>query len=190
MLILRSIFIHQKLAMVSLCLLLGANFSIFAGAKDNTSSNSTDAGKTQDADNNDLPPKKSGPISIEDSIRLRRDLDEYSRTVDPAHVQIEERRRLMYQRVQSRFVDADRDNDGSISREEALDSLPQVARHFNQVDLNGDGVITLDELEALQARILGQRPTIVKIETQAEPDTSTTKTKNKDVMLSNRKPTL
>jgi hypothetical protein len=30
--------------------------------------------------------------------------------------------------------------------------LPQVARHFNQFDLNADGVITLMELEDAQAR--------------------------------------
>jgi hypothetical protein len=91
-------------------------------------------------------------ISIEDRIRLRRDLYEYSKSVDAAHIQIEERRRLMRKRIQERFLDADHDNDGSLSREEATEMLPQVARHFNQFDLNADGVITLMELEDAQAR--------------------------------------
>lgn len=125
-----------------------------AGREVNPSLDDAAMGETQ------ILPKASvsGPISIEQSIRLRRDLDEYSKAVDPAHVQIEERRRVMHQRVQARFNEADRDNDGYISRSEALDSLPQVVRHFTYVDENGDNLISLEELESLQARILAQRP--------------------------------
>ena len=96
----------------------------------------------------------NGNISIEENMRLRRDLYEYSKAVDPAHVQIEERRRVMHQRLQTRFQEADKDNDGSISRIEAFELLPQIARHFTQVDLNSDNVITLDELETAQAKFI------------------------------------
>ncbi|MCB5191442.1 EF-hand domain-containing protein [Methylobacillus arboreus] len=92
-------------------------------------------------------------ISGEDRQRLRRDLDEYSRSVDAAHAQIEERRRVMRQRILERFQEADKDGNGVISREEAMEMIPQVARHFMQFDLNGDGMLTLNELETMQARI-------------------------------------
>ena len=88
---------------------------------------------------------------------LRKALDEYARSVDPDHEQIEERRRAMQESIKERFLNSDKDNDGSIDRQEATESLPQIARHFSQVDTNQDDVITLDELEAAQARILERR---------------------------------
>ncbi len=93
-------------------------------------------------------------ISIEESIKLRNDINEYSRTVDPAHVQIEERRRIMHERLKARFQAADVDNNNVISRDEAEQFMPQILRHFNDIDTNNDGVITLEELEALQTRIV------------------------------------
>lgn len=199
MLIAHNLFPHHKHARLAFCVLLACTILVLAEpmhaaprdiqSADEAASKSND-NKSADNDNQETFPAKKlkGPISIEDSIRLRRDLDEYSRTVDPAHVQIEERRRIMYQRIQTRFTESDKDNDGSISREEATESLPQVARHFNSVDTNNDGVLSLDELEALQSRIVErQRTDSIKIET-AEPDP--TKRKSKDAMLNNRKRTL
>ena len=120
-------------------------------------------------------------ISIEDRIRLRRDLYEYSKSVDAAHIQIEERRRLMRKRIQERFLDADHDNDGSLSREEATEMLPQVARHFSQFDLNGDGVITLLELEDAQAKIAErQRALTAKIDNPV-PEVDPKKKTSKDL---------
>lgn len=96
-------------------------------------------------------------FSPERRERLRKALDEYARSVDPDHEQIEERRRAMQESIKERFLNADKDNDGSIDRQEATEFLPQIARHFSQVDTNQDEVITLDELEAAQARILERR---------------------------------
>lgn len=111
-------------------------------------------------------------IGLVDRMRLHRDLEAYSRTVDhPAHVQIEERRRVMHMRLQERFLSSDKDNDGSISREEAFETMPQLARHFSQVDLNHDGVITLNELEVAQARAVGhQRAATTEAEILQEAD--------------------
>jgi len=195
MLITHTLFPQRKHACLAFCILLAFTDPMNAAPRDITAAaeemvSKSNDGKSIDYDQDIIPLRKfKGPISIEDSIRLRRDLDEYSRTVDPAHVQIEERRRIMYQRIQTRFADSDKDNDGSLSREEATESLPQVARHFGSVDTNNDGVLSLDELEALQFRIVErQRSDSIKIE-PVEPESSS-KRKSKDAMLTNRKRTL
>ena len=120
-------------------------------------------------------------ISLEERIQLRRDLMMYSRAVDPSHIQIEEQRRIMRKRIQERFLGSDKDNDGTISREEAAETLPQIFRHFTQVDINDDGVISLSELEAAQARAIERRRAAeAKIEAaQSADDLLKNKGKNK-----------
>ena len=171
---------------IGLALLFSSAQVMMAGPRDNQNSND-EVIKTQQSDNSKSSTEAIG-VNIDDNIRLRRTLDEYSRTVDPAHVQIEERRRVMHQRIQERFSQADKDNDGTISLEEAYDSMPQLARHFGAVDLNNDHAITLDELEALQAKIAErQRMATLKVEA---PETDNSKAKNKQGTASNRKSAL
>lgn len=159
---------------------------MMAGPRDNQNNND-EASKSQPSENSKSSNEAVG-VNMDDNIRLRRTLDEYSRTVDPAHVQIEERRRVMHQRIQERFSQADRDNDGGISLEEAYDSMPQLARHFGAVDLNSDHMITLEELEALQAKIVErQRIATVKIDT---PESESSKSKSKQGASGNRKSAL
>lgn len=98
-------------------------------------------------------------FSPENREKLRKALDDYARSVDHDHDQIEERRRAMQESIKIRFLDADNDGDGTIDRQEATERLPQIARHFSQVDTNQDNVISLDELEEAQARILDRRKT-------------------------------
>lgn len=151
---------------------------MMAAPRDNQAAND-DASKSLPADISNAK-SSNDPIgvNIDDNIRLRRALDEYSRTVDPAHVQIEERRRVMHQRLQERFSQTDRNNDGMISLEEANDMMPQLARHFGAIDLNGDRLITLDELEALQAKIAErQRIASAKADT-SEVDVNKSKIKS------------
>lgn len=105
-------------------------------------------------------------FSPENREKLRRALNDYSRAVDPDHDQIEERRRAMQASIQERFLEADTDRDGKIDRQEATEKLPQIARHFNGVDTNQDGFISLEELQAAQARILERRRVA---ETTSEP---------------------
>jgi Ca2+-binding EF-hand superfamily protein len=88
---------------------------------------------------------------------LRKALEEYARSIDPSHDQIEERRRAMQESIEARFFEADTDNNSTIDRQEATEKLPQIARHFNSVDTNQDGVISLSELVDAQARILERR---------------------------------
>jgi len=54
----------------------------------------------------------------------------------------------MQARVRERFKKADTNGDGRLSREEAQKGMPQVARDFDRIDANKDGVVTLEELEA------------------------------------------
>lgn len=96
-------------------------------------------------------------FSPENREKLRKALDDYARAVDQDHDRIEERRRAMQESLEARFFDADNDNDGTIDRQEATEKLPQIARHFNQVDTNQDKVISLDELAEAQTRIFERR---------------------------------
>jgi len=178
----------KRHALLTLCLLLGLSESIMAGGRNDVARDGQPseevAPQSADADDNSAQ-TLDGNITDEERMRLRRDLDEYSRSVDPAHVQIEERRRVMHQRLVERFANSDKDNDGSISREEATETMPQIARHFNQVDLNGDGIITLNELEAAQARAIERRRAeTAKNEVQ---DPEPPKRKNKDASTAHKR---
>ena len=51
-------------------------------------------------------------------------------------------------RGRERFKKADANGDGRLSREEAQKGMPQLARDFDRIDANKDGMVTLDELEA------------------------------------------
>lgn len=51
-------------------------------------------------------------------------------------------------RNEQRFKKADADGDGRLSREEAKKSTPQLARDFDRIDANKDGMVTMEELEA------------------------------------------
>ena len=203
MLIAHNLLDYKKYVLIALCAFLALSQNIFAGSlqtnresqRDNPSasrenqSGVTDDTDTQSADGDEASDSQTldENISAEERLRLRRDLDEYARSTDPDHVQIQEQRRLMRQRIQERFMSSDKDNDGSISREEAAETLPQIARHFSQVDLNNDGVITLNELEAAQARAIErQRAATAKNEVQ-DPDPVPKNKKNKDATNSRKR---
>jgi hypothetical protein len=91
-------------------------------------------------------------FSPEDRARLRKALADYSKNTDPEHVQIENKRKEMKKSLQARFNGCDQDADDSLDREETTECLPQVARHFSYVDVDENGVITLEELELAQAK--------------------------------------
>lgn len=96
-------------------------------------------------------------FSPEKRLMLRRALDEYARSVDQDHARIEKRRLAMRESIKTRFFEADVDFDNQINRQEATTKLPQIARHFSSVDLNEDGLISLDELQAAQTRMMTRR---------------------------------
>lgn len=88
-------------------------------------------------------------MSPEERQRFNDDLQNRSGTVYPDHDQIESRRQVMREKMQERLQRADTDGDGSLSRIEATLNMPGLARHFDDVDTNHDGVITIDEMKAV-----------------------------------------
>jgi len=93
-------------------------------------------------------------FSPEDRARLRKALSDYARHTDPDHQIMQQKRKAMHDSISQRFNECNRDNDESLDREEATLCLPQVARHFSYVDLDANGVITLDELENAYAKMV------------------------------------
>ncbi len=92
-------------------------------------------------------------FSPEDRARLRKALTDYARNTDPDHQLMLQKRKAMHESITQRFNECNRDNDDSLDREETTLCLPQVARHFSYVDVDGDGVITLEELELAHTRM-------------------------------------
>ena len=100
---------------------------------------------------NDMKQSGSGlqRMSPEERQRFNDDLQNRSGTVYPDHDQIESRRQVMREKMQERLQRADTDGDGSLSRIEATLNMPGLARHFDAIDTNHDGVITIDEMKAV-----------------------------------------
>lgn len=106
-------------------------------------------------------------FSPDDRARLRKALADYAKSTDPEHAQIEQKRKAMKESVEARFNECNKDSDDSIDREEATLCLPQIARHFNFVDVDKNNVITLEELELAQAKsIERQKAAEAKMEAQ------------------------
>jgi hypothetical protein len=91
-------------------------------------------------------------MSPEQRQRFNRDMETQTGEAYPDHAEIESRRQKMRERMKERMQQADTDNDNSLTRAEAEENMPGVARHFDQFDANHDGVITYEELKAAQER--------------------------------------
>ena len=153
-----------KCTCLALCLGLGLSLGVTAGEKNSTAAPSDKSKRVIDEERQEADAKVEGlqqtlnlNFSPEHREKLRKALDDYARSVDPSHDQIEERRRAMQENIESRFFEADSDGDSTLDRQEATEKLPQIARHFNSVDTNQDNLISLSELVEAQARILERR---------------------------------
>ena len=142
-----------------MCVGFGFSFNVAAGGKTTlvNTNNFTKPVADDETAGEGIQQTLNLNFSPENREKLRKALDDYAKSVDHDHDQIEERRRAMQESIEARFLDADNDGDGTIDRQEATEKLPQIARHFSQVDLNQDNVISLDELEEAQARIIERR---------------------------------
>jgi hypothetical protein len=197
----------SKVVCLAMCLGLGLSFSVTAGGRSNLLPLADKAKRIVDEEpqaeenvrNEGLQQTLNLNFSPEHREKLRKALDEYSRSVDPSHDQIEERRRAMQESIETRFFEADIDGDSTLDRQEATDKLPQIARHFNTVDTNQDNLISLGELVEAQARILERRKAAdLALEQQKQQKlleaeagtTSTTKPKGKQANNSSKKKSL
>ncbi|HVS27186.1 MAG TPA: EF-hand domain-containing protein [Burkholderiales bacterium] len=50
-------------------------------------------------------------------------------------------------RMEEHFKKADKDNDGTLTRDEAK-AMPHVAKHFDEIDADKDGTVSMDEIRA------------------------------------------
>lgn len=196
-----------KAACLAVCLGLGLSFSVTAGGRSNLVAASDKSKRLSEEDRQAEDTQKSEGLqqtlnlnfSPEHREKLRKVLDDYARSVDPGHDQIEERRRVMQESIETRFFEADSDGDGTLDRQEATEKLPQIARHFNSVDGNQDNLISLGELIEAQARIAERRKAteaMMELEKQqknleAESAASATaKPKNKQAVNGSKKKSL
>jgi Ca2+-binding EF-hand superfamily protein len=56
-------------------------------------------------------------------------------------------------RMEARFKAADKDNDGSLTREEAK-AMPRVAKNFDAIDADKSGTVTLAEIQAAMKKMV------------------------------------
>jgi len=184
----------QKYNSVAISTCLGLGFVFFLSFNLAYAEDSGKRASDADAVNDGTQQTLNLNFSPENRSKIRKALDEYSRVAGPEHKQIEERKRSMRESIEVRFLAIDKDNDGSIDRQEATENLPQVARHFSQVDSNQDEVITLDELQAAQSRILEHRKAdeaLLEAQRQQEIDAATpAKRKSKQAINNNHRSSL
>lgn len=137
----------------------------FAGGKNSLIAE--DKSVLEDADDGAMEQTLEHNFSPEDRARLRKALGDYTKSTDPEHNQIAQKRKAMQESVEKRFNDCNKDNDDSLDRDEATHCLPQVARHFSYVDIDEDEVITLEELQLAQVKqIERQKAAEAKMEAQ------------------------
>ncbi|NPT35829.1 EF-hand domain-containing protein [Paraburkholderia xenovorans] len=54
----------------------------------------------------------------------------------------------MVQQLQTRFANANTTHDGKLTKDQAAAGMPMVARHFDEIDTQKAGYITLPQIEA------------------------------------------
>ncbi|MGF6789037.1 EF-hand domain-containing protein [Paraburkholderia sp. 35.1] len=60
----------------------------------------------------------------------------------------QQRMERMEQQLQTRFSSANTTHDGKLTREQAAAGMPRLARHFDEIDTQKAGYITLPQIEA------------------------------------------
>ena len=56
------------------------------------------------------------------------------------------------QQLQARFVNANTTHDGKLTRAQAAAGMPMVAKHFDEIDAQRAGYVTLPQIEAFMAQ--------------------------------------
>ncbi|CAG2159609.1 EF-hand domain-containing protein [Cupriavidus numazuensis] len=61
------------------------------------------------------------------------------------------------QQLQARFASANTTHDGKLTREQAAAGMPMVAKHFDEIDAQRNGYITLPQIEAFMRQEMMSR---------------------------------
>lgn len=61
------------------------------------------------------------------------------------------------QQLQARFASANTTHDGKLTREQAAAGMPMVAKHFDEIDAQRNGSITLPQIEAFMTQEMMSR---------------------------------
>lgn len=59
--------------------------------------------------------------------------------------------------VQTRFSNANTTHDGKLTRAQASTGMPMVAKHFDEIDTQKNGYVTLPQIEAFMREHAAQR---------------------------------
>lgn len=59
--------------------------------------------------------------------------------------------------LQTRFSSANTTHDGKLTREQATTGMPMVAKHFDEIDTQKNGYVTLPQIEAFMREHAAQR---------------------------------
>ena len=59
--------------------------------------------------------------------------------------------------LQTRFSSANTTHDGKLTREQATIGMPMVAKHFDEIDTQKNGYVTLPQIEAFMREHAAQR---------------------------------
>ena len=113
------------------------------------------------------------PTDLTHLQRLRSDLNANAQ-VYPNSEEVEQRRQQMLERMQQRFLEADEEGKGGLTREQLGQAYPRAAERFDQIDANRDGMVTPEEM--LEARERMQRQIQVQREPQTAPEHGKRKT--------------
>ena len=57
--------------------------------------------------------------------------------------------------IERRFKAANKSGDGKLTKDEAEAGMPRVAKHFDEIDADHKGYVTLDQIKAAAARMRG-----------------------------------
>jgi hypothetical protein len=61
------------------------------------------------------------------------------------------------QKLQARFASANTTHDGKLTRDQAASGMPMVSRHFDEIDSQKNGYVTLAQIEAFMRQHVAQR---------------------------------
>jgi Ca2+-binding EF-hand superfamily protein len=142
----------QCLVMLSVAFVFPSYAATMASLESSDSSESSSVTDELEDINYGLKKTLEHNFSPVDRALLRKALTDYARNNDPEHIKIKRQRQLMRDSLKERFAQCNKDLDDSLDRQEVTECMPQIARHFNAVDIDENNVITFEELELAQAK--------------------------------------